>query len=605
MSSSQTDKLRERLKELPDSPGVYLMKDEKDKVIYVGKAKVLKNRVRSYFQKSDNLDNKTAALVSTINTIDYIATENEVEALMLENNLIKEYRPKYNVRLKDDKKYPFLKLTVNERFPRLFLTRVVKNDGGEYFGPYGNAGSVRRTLELIRNIFPLRKCSSMHLGKDRERECLNFQIGRCSGPCTGKIDEQSYASLVRQVKLFLKGKTGRLRRIMEKRMDYLSGQMRYEEASLVRDQIAAISRISERQHAVDPVGGDEDVISIVSEGVSACGVVMRIRDGRILGSDSFMIPDTVGKDSGRVMCSFLQLYYHTSMDIPGLIQTQVMPEDIEVLVEWLSKKRGKKTRIAVPSRGGRKKLVDLAEKNAMMKLVAYSGRSSSSISLLSSLKKTLGLNSTPFRIEAFDISNIQGTDAVGSMIVFENGKTVRSGYRHFRIRTVDGMDDFAMMAEVLSRRARTLKSGKHRSPDLIVIDGGRGQVNAAVKALSENDISGIPVVGLAKRNEEIHMAGYEGVIRLSRRNEVLRLLQRMRDEAHRFAVEYHRKIRRKKISTSELDGIKGIGEKRKIKLLMAFGSLKGIRKAGIEDIASIPGIGKQIAGKVYDCLHEG
>ncbi len=580
------------------------MKDQKERVIYVGKAKVLKNRVRSYFQSAENLDSKTVALVSRIVSIDYIATENEVEALMLENNLIKEYRPKYNVRLKDDKKYPFLKLTVKERFPRLFLTRIVKNDGSEYFGPYGNAGSVRRTLELIRNIFPLRTCPSTKLGSDRERECLNFQIGRCSGPCTGKIDEQSYASLVRQVRLFLKGKTGRLRRILEKRMDYLSNQMRYEEASVVRDQIAAISRISERQHAVDPVGGDEDVVSIVYEGISACGVVMRIRDGRILGSDSFMIPDTVEKDSSRVMSSFLQLYYHTSMDIPGLIQAQVMPEDADVLAEWLSAKRGKSTRIAVPSRGGRKKLVDLAEKNAMMKLVADSGRSSSSISVLAGLKKVLGLNSTPFRIEAFDISNIQGTDAVGSMVVFENGRARRNGYRHFRIRTVEGMDDFAMMAEVLSRRAGALKSGKQRSPDLIVIDGGRGQVNAAVKALSVNDISGIPVVGLAKRNEEIHMAGYAGVIRLSRRNEALRFLQRMRDEAHRFAVEYHRKLRRRKISTSELDGIDGIGEKRKIKLLMEFGSLEGIRKAGIDEIASIPGIGTRIAGKVYGGLHE-
>ncbi len=585
---------------MPDAPGVYMMKNSRGKVIYVGKAKILKNRIRSYFQSKENLDRKTGFLVDSVDSIEYMATDNEIEALVLECNLIKEYKPKYNVRLKDDKKYPFLKLTRNEKYPRLVLTRTVQNDGSEYFGPYTDLTAVRKTLKLIQSIFPLRDCTGSRFRKNRNRECLNYQIGRCPGPCTGKIGQKEYLEIVDQISLFLKGKNITLKKLLEQRMLDLSKEKQYEEASLARDQLIAIDRVSKRQNAVEVSLVDEDYIAIADEGEESCGVVMRVREGKMLGLESFIISDTGNISSENLIASFSSLYYNSATDIPVNIYMQSEPADKKILEKWLTLKAGRRTSIRIPMRGYRVNLIRLAAKNAAMKLVASSSRKTSVVELLVEAKKTLGLKTTPFRIETFDISNIQGSDAVGSMVTFENGKPAKSGYRHFRIRNVEGSDDFSMMKEMLSRRLETLNTGQSRKPDLIIVDGGKGQLTAALTAMKETGITGIDLIGLAKRNEEIFIAGVSEKIVLPRKSAVLKLIQRTRDEAHRFAIEYHRKLRRKRIMHSALDDIEGIGEKRKLRLLMEFGSVSSIRKASIKELESVPGIGKGFAEKIYE-----
>lgn len=577
-----------------------MMKDSMGRIIYVGKAKILKNRVRSYFQSKESLDAKTAVLVESVDSVEYMATENEVEALVLECNLIKEYRPKYNVRLKDDKKYPFLKLTRREKYPRLMITRKIENDGSEYFGPYTDVGAVRRTLKLIKSIFPLRDCGGPRFRNESRRECLNYQIGRCLGPCTGNIDRDGYLEIVDQVSLFLKGKNRKLKEVLRKRMNRLSEKIRYEEASVVRDQLRSIEKISEKQNAVEVKGYDEDYIAVSTEGKQSCGVVMRVRDGRILGIENFILSDTEDIPRPDLFNSFSSLYYVSATDIPRSLYMQVEPSEKTVLEEWLKKKTGKKISIRVPKRGHRNDLLRLAAKNAAMKLVASTGRKTPVIELLVEVKRTLGLNKTPFRIETFDISNIQGSEAVGSMVTFQNAAPVKSGYRHYRIRDVDSVDDYSMMKEMLTRRLAALKTGHSRKPDMILVDGGKGHVSSSLDAMSESGITGIELAGIAKKNEEIFLAGMPDPVVLPRRSEVLKLFQRMRDEAHRFAIEYHRKLRSRKISHSGLDDIEGVGEKRKLALLIEFGSLEEVRKASLAEIETVQGVGKKVARKIFE-----
>ncbi len=586
---------------MPDSPGVYFFKNQRERVIYVGKARKLVSRVRSYMQAPEGLDPKTRALMDTAESVDYIVTDNEVEALVLEASMIREYRPRYNIRLKDDKRYPYLKITSNEEFPRLLLVRRVLDDGAEYFGPYTDAGAVRRTLKAIKTIFPLRDCKGIF--RLRQRECLNFQIGRCLGPCTGKVASDEYAAIVRQLRMFLRGHSEALVEEMRNAMESLSTARRYEEASLIRDQIASIRKISERQHAVDPGGADEDAVAIAREGGNACGVVMRIREGRILSSEVFMMPVITSDDIAILYEDFFKLYYNTSRDIPPGILAQYDLPDGMIISRWLRERTGKVISISVPSRGHRRKLVDLAEKNAASRLLTVRGRKASANMELADLKKALSLPSTPSRIEAYDISNVQGTGAVGSMVTFVDGRPLKSGYRHFRIRTVDGQDDFAMMREVLLRRFERLRDGKSRKPDLILVDGGKGQVSAAMEAMHASGLAPISVIGLAKRNEEIFVPGERDPIELSRRRPGLKLLQKARDEAHRFAVEYHRKLRSRGLVESGLDGIPGVGEYRKTQLLVRFGSLAGLKSVSKEDIASVPGIGPETAGKIHEYIH--
>jgi excinuclease ABC subunit C len=601
LSSDERKKIRDKIERMPDSPGVYFFKNERGKVLYVGKAMNLVSRVRSYMQSPERLDPKTAALMEAARSVDYIATESEIEALVLEASMIREYRPRYNIRLKDDKRYPYLKITSGEDFPRLLLVRRVLDDGAEYFGPYTDAGAVRRTLKAIKTIFPLRDCKGSF--RERTRECLNFQIGRCLGPCTGKVDRARYGEIVRQLRMFLRGHNTALVEELTTRMESLSADRRYEDASVVRDQISGILKISERQHAVDPGGADEDAVALAREGGTACGVVLRIREGRILSSEAFMMPVLLNDVDKDLYEEFFKLYYNTSSDIPPGILAQHALSDRDLIGGWLSARTGRKVRISVPARGHRRKLVELAEKNAASRLLTLRGRKASAGSILADLKKALDLPVTPSRIEAFDISNVQGTGAVGSMVTFVDGAPLKSGYRHFRIRTVEGQDDFAMMKEVLSRRFERLKDGRTRRPDLILIDGGKGQVSAAVEAMANSGLSPISVAGLAKRNEEVFMPGRKEPVLLPRRSQGLKLLQKVRDEAHRFAVEYHRKLRSRGVRESELDGVPGIGEYRKTQLLVHFGSMAGLREASEDDIAAVSGIGPGTARKIHEHIH--
>jgi excinuclease ABC subunit C len=578
------------------------MKNGKGKVVYVGKAKNLSSRVKSYLQKDNALDSKTRVLMRTVDSIDYIATDSEVEALVLECSLIKEHRPRYNIKLKDDKRYPFIKLT-NERFPRLRLVRRVENDGADYFGPYTDVKAVRRTLRAMHKVFPLRDCIGKSFKNGKARECLNFQIGRCLGPCTGRVSEQEYAEIVENVRLFLKGRNNELQVSLERRMRKLAGEKKYEEAAVVRDQIASFGRMAERQLAVAAGGDDEDVVALAREDGNACGVVMKIREGRILGSESFFIPVSRAAEDEKIFDAFLELYYHTATDIPPRIYVQTPVGEKELVQAWLRQKTGRKVVIVCPRRGDKKGLVELASKNASLKILSEISVPAKRHAILADLKQALGLRSTPFRIEAFDISNIQGSESVGAMVTFENGAPLKSGYRHFKIRDVHGIDDYAMLAEVIRRRVKHLKTGKATSPDLILIDGGKGQLSSVRKVLNESDLTGIAVIGLAKKHEEIHMETRSEALRLPKRSPALRFLQQVRDEAHRFAVEYHRKLRMKRTIRSELDGIEGIGEKRKLTLLVEFGSLDGLKRASVEDISSVPGIGDTIARRIYNELH--
>ena len=601
MSRGQENKLKEKVHLLPDEPGVYLMKNDRGRVIYVGKAKRLSGRVRSYFQEQKSLDVKTQKLVSSIVDIDYIVTQNEVEALVLECNLIKEYRPRYNIRLKDDKKYPYIKLT-NESFPRLMLVRSVENDGAEYFGPYTDVKAVRRILRLMKTVFTLRNCIGGRFVK-RDRECLNFQIDRCLGPCTGRVDEKAYGEIVKEARLYLRGRSTELRRLLEERMRRLAESRCYEEAARIRDQLGNLERMTQRQLAVSPGTGDRDVVALARELEMACGVVMKIREGKLLGTDSFFVPVSTTDTDAIIYEYFFKMYYHSATDVPGRIVTQEVMKERILIEAWLGERRGSRVRLIRPVRGEQRRLMELARKNASLKIVADARPEQRSKEILAEIKEALGLVSTPFRIEIFDISNIQGAEAVGSMVTFKEGEPLKSGYRHFRIREVEGIDDFAMLAEVIGRRARHIREGKNRAPDLIMVDGGRGQVSAARRALNESELSGIPVIGLAKRDEEIYVEGNPSPIKLPRRNRALKFLQRMRNEAHRFAIEYHRKLRSKRLVHSELNEISGIGESRKIKLLHEFGSVEALQRATVEDIASVAGIGGIIAAKVYEHFH--
>ncbi|MBN1885637.1 MAG: excinuclease ABC subunit UvrC [Candidatus Krumholzibacteriota bacterium] len=600
MSSARIDNLRKTAKRLPASPGVYLMKNAAGRVVYVGKAGKLSNRVQSYLQDEAGLDPKTRALMRTVETIDFIATGNEVEALVLEYNLIQEHRPRYNIRLKDDKRYPYLRLSVKDPFPRLELTREIASDGAEYFGPYTDVRAVRRTMDLIGRLFPLRKCHTATFSTARKRECLNFRIERCLGPCTGRVDEKEYGRLVRSVRLFLRGRNTELLETLGKRMKTLAAAMRYEEAAVVRNQIRGIERITERQYVSLPSGGDEDVIAIRREGNRACGVVMKVREGRLLGSEAFLFSADAAAGDAEVREAFVTHYYRRSTDIPPRILVDGDLADGGIVERFLSKRVERRVVVHTPKRGGSARLVGLAASNAALKLLPPARTESAA--LLREVRTALGLPREPERIEAFDISTIQGSDAVGSMVTFVKGRASRSGYRRFRIRTVEASDDLAMMEEVVYRRLHRLKETRDRTPDLLLVDGGTGQLAAARRGMDRAEVTNIPVVSLAKKREEIFLEGEKKPIRLSRRSPVLRLLQRARDEAHRFAVEYHRRLRGKRLVTSEIDGIPGIGETRRIQLLIAFGSVERLREATVEEIAAVPGIGPRTARRVHEHL---
>ena len=603
---------------LPASPGVYLMKDDTGQVIYVGKAINLRNRVRSYFQSSSSHSPKVSRMVERIADIDYLVTGSELEALILECNLIKKHRPHYNVRLRDDKTYPFIRVTVNEPYPRVFMTRTVVRDGSRYFGPYTDVPAVRETLRMLKTLFPLRQCSHrFDADMPARRPCLNFHIQRCLGPCSGQVEPRLYREMVDEVVLFLEGRQADLIESLRRRMEAAADGLDFEQAARLRDQMRAVEKVIQRQRIVSDAGVDQDVIAFATDPWGACVRVMFVRDGKIVGSEHFMLGGADGADDAEMLSSFIKEYYSEDSRVPRELLLRAAIDDADILEKWLAGRRGGPVSVKAPQRGARRKLVELAADNAREYLARARAEEQSEMRTrmdgLAELAAYLRLNAPPARMECYDISNLQGTDAVGSMVVFEEGRPAKSQYRRYRIRQVEGQDDFAMIGEVIRRRL-TRAAGENpdprfaRLPDLIVVDGGKGQLNSAglvVDAMAQSaGLPSIPVVSLAERNEEIFVRGQSTPLTLPRESKSLRLMQHMRDEAHRFAVAYHRTLRGKKGIASELEEVPGIGKKRLVALMRRFGSLGALAEASEDEIASVQGMTAPAARAVWEHLHQ-
>jgi len=606
--------LTEQLKQLPTSPGVYLLKDTEGNILYVGKAANLHHRVRSYFGTQQKLTPKRQRMVARINDLDFFVTNSEQEALILECNLIKRYHPHYNVRLKDDKAFPYLKINLNEDWPRLHVTRRLEENGGHYFGPFASAKSVRQTLKVLKGIFPFRSCSKAITGSDLH-PCLDYHLHRCPGPCIGAISQPEYAEVIKQVVLFLEGKQERVIQELKNKMKKAAETLDYEKAAALRDQIQAINRVIEGQKIATRVRGEQDVIAFASNQDQAYALVFFIRGGKLIGRESFVLQGTSAEEPRQIMSSFLKQFYGSAPHIPPLILLQHPVEDKSIIESWLQGKRGAKVRLQVPYRGNKKQLVKIVAENAEQGLlqlrVKQQATPSALTEALAELKKELQLVRPLSRIECYDISNIQGRAAVGSMVVFDRGKPKPSHYRRFRIKMVSGANDYAMLQEVLRRRfKRSILASSDTAtantwavlPDLVLIDGGKGQLNAALSAMQEVGAGSVPTASLAKENEEIFIPGQAAAINLPGSSPGLQLLQRLRDEAHRFALGYHQKIRRKETFTSALDTVPGIGPKLKRALLKQFGSSQAIRAASTEELAITKGMSRSLAKKIKEHL---
>jgi excinuclease ABC subunit C len=606
-----TGLVEDQLKKLPYSPGVYLMRDSRGTILYVGKAISLHNRVRTYFQSTQKLTPKIQSLVSRIADIDYYVATSEQEALIMELNFIKQYHPRYNVSLKDDKTFPYLKISTNEPWPRVFVTRRYEQDGGRYFGPFASAKSVKQTLRLLQRIFPFRVCSKEINGK-APRPCLEYYLGHCLAPCSGQTTTQEYAQVVKEVIMFLEGRHEKVLRELKARMGRASEAMDYERAALLRDQIQSIQNVIEGEKVAAVIRGEEDVIAFVPEGDRAYVQVLFIRSNKLTGRESFLLQGTREEEPRDVMTSFVKQYYSSTPQIPPLLLLQHPVEDTQVIEEWLKSRRGTAVGIQVPRRGAKKQLIDIAAENArqgleQMKIKELAAPQEMDDALVE-IENELKLLGPPKRIEAYDISNIQGSSAVGSMVVFEKGKPKPAHYRRFKIKTVVGANDYAMLREVLLRR---FKHGEKSDdpkqevwslvPDLVLIDGGKGQLNAAISALKEIE-KDVAVASLAKENEEIFIPGRKDPVILPRSSPGLQLLQRLRDEAHRFAISYFSTVHRRKAFTSVLDDIPGIGPRRKNALLRHFGSIDRIREASVEELAAATGMTAEQAGRIKEFL---
>lgn len=601
--------LTEKLKIVPQEPGVYLMKDKYGKIIYVGKAKVLRNRVRSYFQQTRQPSYKTDILKQHIYDFDYLVTDSEVEALILESTLIKKHEPMYNIRLKDDKSYPFIKVTINEEFPRVFKTRIVKKDEARYFGPYTDLDAVYKTLNILKEIFPVRLCKKKIQPGREERACLNYHIKKCLGPCIGEIAPEEYAALVKEVILFLEGKTDQLIKELRERMEGAAQRLNFEKAAFYRDSLTAVQTIVQNQKVLTEDLVDRDVISLAVEENRACLQVMIIRQGRLLGQEYFMMDGVAEDVPGEIINAFIKQYYFEQSLLPREILLEVGLSDPETIGEWLKNIAERKVSLIVPQKGLKKHLVVMAQKNAQENLkkerVKEQFASNRPLKGVQELQDYLGLARPPIRIEGFDISHIQGSDTVASLVVFENGQPKKADYRRFKIRKAEGSpDDFASMNEVVGRRYSRLKEEGQALPDLILIDGGKGQLNAALDILDDLGMVDQQILGLAKREEEVFLPGCSEPILLPRHSEALYLIQRVRDEAHRFAVSFHRKLRTKRMTHTILDEIPGIGPKRRQAMLKHFGSLEKIRSASIAQLSAVEGINQKIAEGIRQFLDE-
>ena len=610
--------IQEELKKLPAKPGVYIMHDEKDAIIYVGKAVVLKNRVRQYFQSSRNKGAKIEQMVTKIRRFEYIVTDSELEALVLECNLIKEHRPKYNTMLKDDKAYPFIRVTLGEAYPRVLFSRKMKKDKSRYFGPFTSAGAVKDTIELMNRIFLLRTCSR-NLPRDMglERPCLNYHIKQCKAPCQGYVSQEEYAEQVAQALEFLNGNYKPVLKMLEEKMKVASDSMDFEKAIEYRELISSVKQVAQKQKITSGDGEDKDVIAVACDDRDAVVQVFFVRGGRLIGRDHFYLQVAPQDTKGQILDSFIKQFYSGTPFIPKEIMIQEEIEEAALIEEWLSNRRGSRVRIRVPKKGTKEKLVELAGRNAEMvltqdreKIRREEGRT---IGAMKEVAHLLGLENVT-RVEAFDISNISGFESVGSMIVYEKGKPKTSDYRKFKIRTVKGPDDYASMEEVLHRRFSHGISEKQegageygsfsRFPDLLMMDGGKGQVNVALSVLEELHLD-IPVCGMVKddhhRTRGLYFNNEE--IPIDQNSEGFHLITRIQDEAHRFAIEYHRSLRSKQQVHSVLDDIPGIGETRRKALMRRFKSLEAIRDADVEELASTESMNQLAAQKVFDFFH--
>ncbi len=647
-----------RLAALPTRPGVYIMRNEKGDVIYVGKAASLRNRVRNYFGAPHSLEFKTRALVEQIDDFEYIVTKTAQEALHLEATLVKRHQPFFNVRLKDDKHYPYLRVDVQNSWPRVEIARRVGNDGARYFGPYASASSVRRTLGVVKKLFPWRSCTKAITGTD-PRPCLDYFIHRCIAPCTAYCTAEEYEEVIRQTLLFLEGKTGEVVRSLQAQMDGAADALQFERAALFRDQIKAVENVAEKQIVERIRPTDEDVFGLARDPTTeqrtneeACVQVFFIRGIQMVGRDFFTLDGVENELDGEILGSFLKQFYESAVYVPKTVVVPIPVPEAPLIAEWLTERRGSKVTIVTAQRGIRRRMVELASENARESLdmlrVRWLADTTKRDKALSELQDELDLSAYPRRIECYDISNIQGTSSVASMVVFIDGQPQPKEYRRFRIKTVDGANDFASMAEVLSRRFKrwakgpdgqesgaafvtddgaadssetdmsnsvvsadragsgedqeTTTEGWGALPDLVIVDGGKGQLSAALDVMRNLDLKKVPVAGLAKQNEELFVQDLAEPIVLDRTSQALYLVQRIRDEAHRFAIQYHRKVRSKTGMASALDSVPGVGPKRKRALLRKFGSLKAIREASTEDIAATVGFTLSLATKVKESL---
>ncbi|MBI4301689.1 MAG: excinuclease ABC subunit UvrC [Chloroflexi bacterium] len=606
-------KIEEIWKNLPTKPGVYLMKDGAGVILYVGKAASLRHRVRSYFGAPQTLSHKLERLMARVANIDFIITDSVQEALLLESNLIKSHRPHYNVRLKDDKNYPYLKITINEYWPRVCITRRMEDDGARYFGPYASAKSVRKTLELIKRLFPYPSCNRNITGTDA-RACLDYYIHRCVAPCIGVATKEECREIIDQVILFLEGKLEQVVWELRRKMESAAEALEFERASVLRDQLQAVEKVTEQQKVISTAREDEDVIAFASNKDEAHVQVFFIRGGKLGGHEHYVLEGIQDESPSVIMTSFVKQFYTSAPSLPPRILLQHPVEDMAVTTRWLENKKGATVKLLVPRRGEKKKLVDMAAKNAEELLQQYQvqrwANAHQITTALEELQEQLFLPGLPRRIECYDISDIQGAAAVGSMVVFAEGRPKPAHYRRFMIKTVSAANDYAMVQEVLRRRFK--RSGGFKvdlrdetstwaiMPDLILIDGGRGQLNAALEVTQELGLNSVAVASLAKEREELFRPQRTEPIILPRNSPALYMVQRIRDEAHRFALSYHLKVRKRQAMISSLDGVPGIGPKRKRALLQRFGSVKGIKEASVEELASVAGMSKALGQKLKE-----
>lgn len=598
LAAGFSDSIKNALAVLPDKPGVYLMHDATGKVIYVGKAVVLKNRVRSYFRNLASHTPKVKAMVAKIAEIETIVTSSEVEALILECNLIKKYRPRYNISLKDDKTYPYLKVTVQEEYPRLFATRRLLRDGARYYGPYADAGAMHATVKLLRSMFPLRTCRTMN----PDRPCLNYHIKRCLAPCAGHVSKAEYRNMIKAVCMVLDGRTAELERDLKQRMQEAADNYAFEEAARARDQLQAVQRLGESQKAVTSSNGDMDVLGLGQDVTGLCVQIFFVRKGKLIGRDNFFLADG-GDAPEEVVAAFVKQYYNDATYIPHELVLPHLPQEEErqLIETWLTQRAGRRVELLLPQRGVKKELLALANDNAVKLLAERLRKGSLSLKndeqAAEELQQALGLKQPLERMDCFDISHTQGSETVASMVVFRNGSISKKDYRKYKIVSAEGKpDDFKSMQEVVYRRYKDYED----LPSLVVIDGGKGQLSSALEIIRGLGLTDLPVVGLAKREEEIFKPHTSESILLDRDSAALHLIQRIRDEAHRFAITFHRKLRGKRNLVSVLDHVEGIGPKRRQELWKAFKTLDAMRAASVEELAAVEGMNKAVAQTLYD-----